>query len=102
MQINGSSSCEKADQRVSSEFSCRSTALFELRAVYTVYGVRRMQRRDRSGVKVVVLSAFSGLELVESCSTSQVLSSHVSFVTIGTASKIGHFLNFFAYYSPAK
>jgi hypothetical protein len=32
VQINGLSSCQKADQRVFSAFSCRSAALFELSA----------------------------------------------------------------------
>ena len=54
------------------------------------------------GVKLVDLSAFSDLELVDSRSTSRVLSSDVSFVTFGTASKIGLFLNFFKGYSTTK
>ena len=69
-----------------------------VRTVRATYAIGCVQRRDRSGVELVDLSGFSDVELVDSRSTSRVLSSDVSFVTFGTASKIGLLLNFFKGY----
>jgi hypothetical protein len=58
MQINVLSSRQMADQRVFGEFSCRSTALFELRAIRT-YCVQSMLRSQ------IVLASYLSSQMAE-------------------------------------